>query len=179
MLVVGGVAVGPDGGPAEIFDPEHPAAGWERCASMKYKRGYHSTAILLTDGSVVVGGDPPGTWGAGGSTPNVRYYPSYCFAARPSITGSPATINYGATFTINSPSAPSITEVVLLRPGAVTHGFNMSQRYVGCALTGGGPISVQAHAPPDGDVAPPGCYLLFIVDSARAPSTAAWIRLTP
>ncbi|MFL5936215.1 MAG: galactose oxidase-like domain-containing protein [Gaiellaceae bacterium] len=179
VLVVGGVAVGPDGGPAELFDPEHPEAGWERCAPMKYKRGYHSAAILLMDGSVLVGGDPPGTWGAGGSTPNERYFPSYYFQPRPAITGSPALVNYGSTFTISSPNAPSINEVVLLRPGAVTHGFNMSQRFVGCEITGGGPTSVQAKAPPDADTAPPGWYLLFIVDSARVPSVAAWIRLTP
>jgi FtsP/CotA-like multicopper oxidase with cupredoxin domain len=179
VLVVGGVAAGPDGGPAEIFDPEDPIGGWERCAPMKYKRGYHSAAILLTDGSVLVGGDPPGTWGDGGFTPNERYFPSYCFGGRPAITGSPALLHYGAMFTINTPNAPSITEVVLIRPGAVTHGFNMSQRFIGCEITGGGATSVTAQSPPDGNVAPPGWYLLFIVDSARIPSTGAWIRLSP
>jgi Domain of unknown function (DUF1929) len=131
------LAAGPDGGPAEIFDQEDPTGGWERCAPMKYKRGYHSAAILLTDGSVLVGGDPPGTWGDGGFTPNERYFPS-CFAGRPAITGSPALLHYGATFTINTPNAPAITEVVLIRPGAVTHGFNMSQRFIGCEITGAG-----------------------------------------
>jgi len=178
VLVVGGIATGPDGGPAEIFDPANPAEGWKMCGSMQSKRGYHSVAILLTDGSVVMGGDPPGTWGAGGSIPNERYYPWYFFRARPVITAAPAKVTYGATFAIDSPSAPSIAEVVLLRPGAVTHGFNMSQRFVGCAIVGGGATSVKLQTPPDGNVAPPGWYLLFIVDAGRVPSVAKWIRLS-
>jgi hypothetical protein len=80
---------------------------------------------------------------------------------------------------MDTPNAPAITEVVLIRPGAVTHGFNMSQRFIGCEITGGGATSVTAQSPPDGNVAPPGWYLLFIVDSARIPSTGAWIRLSP
>ena len=179
VLVVGGVGAGTDGGPAEIFDPSHPADGWKMCGSMKTKRGYHSMAILLADGSVVVGGDPPGTWGAGGAIANERYYPWYFFRARPVMTGAPTTVHYGANFTVNCPSANSIAEVVLLRPGAVTHGFNMSQRFVACAITGGGATTVQAKAPPDGTVAPPGWYLLFVVDGGRVPSIARWIRLTP
>ena len=179
VLVVGGVAVGPDGGPAEVFDPSHPADGWKICGSMQTQRGYHSVAILLADGSVVVGGDPPGTWGAGGSIANERYYPWYCFRARPVITGAPSTVHYAAKFTIDCPSAASIAEVVLLRPAAVTHGFNMSQRFVGCAITGGGATTVQAQTPPDGTYAPPGWYLLFVVDGGRVPSIARWIHVTP
>jgi len=66
----------------------------------------------------------------------------------------------------------------LLRPGAVTHGWNMSQRFVGCAVTGGGAASLQVDAPPDGNVASPGDYLLFIVNGGRVPSEGRWIRLT-
>ena len=60
VLIVGGIETLVDGGPAEIFDPEDPAAGFEVGPSMRYKRGYHSSAILLPDGSVIVGGDPNG-----------------------------------------------------------------------------------------------------------------------
>jgi Domain of unknown function (DUF1929) len=65
-----------------------------------------------------------------------------------------------------------------MRPAAVTHGFNQNQRYVGCVITGRTATQVQATAPPDGNIAPPGWYLLFVVDTDRAPSTGAWIRLT-
>jgi hypothetical protein len=167
------------GGPAEIFDPEHPDDGFMQCATMKYSRGYHSTAILLADGSVLMGGDQAGMWKSGETTPHERYFPSYYFMARPVITSAPSTTAHGATFTINSPNAPSIIEVVLLRPGAVTHGFNMSQRFIGCEIVGGGATTIQVKAPSDGNVAPPGWYLLFIVAAGRVPSVAKWIRLTP
>ena len=87
-------------------------------------------------------------------------------------------VGHGAAFTVNTTDAPSIAEVVLMRPGAVTHGFNQTQRYIGCAFTAAaGTLNVTA--PPDGNVAAPGWYMLFIVNSGRVPSVAKWIRLTP
>jgi hypothetical protein len=63
--------------------------------------------------------------------------------------------------------------------GAVVHGFSMSQRFVGCTITARAGASVDVQAPPDGNVAPPGYYLLLIVDGARIPLTGKWIRLGP
>ena len=174
VLIVGGIDSLVDGGPAEIFDPEDPSSGFELGPSMKFKRGYHSTAILLPDGSVLVGGDPDG-----GTTPCERYRPSYFFKPRPSLTGAPATVAHSAVFSIDTPSPGAIAEVVLMRPGAVTHAFNQAQRYVGCAITGTSATAVQVAMPPNGNIAPPGYYLLFIVDHDRTPSQGRWIRLTP
>ncbi|HZB44804.1 MAG TPA: galactose oxidase early set domain-containing protein, partial [Pyrinomonadaceae bacterium] len=156
----------------ETFDPEDPAAGFQAGPSMQHVRGYHSAALLLADGSVLVGGDPGGDF-----TPHERYLPPYFFAARPTITGSPANIAYGAGFTVDTPEAVDIAEVVLMRPGAVTHAFNMSQRQVGCVIVSAAGNSVQATAPPDGNVAPPGYYLLFVVNGDRVPSEGVWLRL--
>jgi Domain of unknown function (DUF1929) len=173
VLIVGGIETLPDGGPAEIFDPEHPTSGFQLGPNMRHVRGYHSAALLLPDGSVVMGGDPNG-----GSTPNERYLSPYFFKPRPTIGASPATIAYGAGFAVQTPLPAAIAEVVLMSAGAVTHGFNQNQRYVGCAITGRTATEVQATAPPDGTIAPPGWYLLFLVDSDRIPSTGVWIRLT-
>jgi FtsP/CotA-like multicopper oxidase with cupredoxin domain len=173
VLILGGYETPPDGGPVEIFDPEDPTSGFQLGPNMKYARGYHSAAILLPDGSVIMGGDPNG-----GSTPNERYRPSYFFKPRPAITGSPATIGYGAGFAVQTGTPGAIAEVLLMRAGAVTHGFNQNQRYVGCAITGTTATAVQATSPPDGNVAPPGHYLLFLLDHDRTPSEGAWIRLT-
>jgi len=41
------------------------------------------------------------------------------------------------------------------------------------------PTTVDAKAPPDGTFAPPGYYLLFLVDHDRSPSTGVWIWVTP
>ena len=177
VLLAGGID-STDGGPAEIFDPRNPAAGWELCATMSIPRGYHSAAILLADGSVLMGGDRPGAWKSGESTSSERYFPWYYPLARPLITSAPPTVPYAATFDVQTPSPAAIAEVVLLRPGAVTHGWNQSQRLVECAIVGASGTAVQVQAPPDGHVAPPGYYLLFVLTGARIPSVGRWIRLT-
>lgn len=176
VFLAGGVDTA-DGGPAEIFDPRHPDAGWELCATMSIPRGYHSSAILLADGTVLMGGDKPGQWKSGEITQHERYYPSYCALPRPVITNAPASVAFGAAFTIQTPSPAGIAEVVLLRPGAVTHGFNMAQRLVECVITAVNPGAINVQAPPNGNVAPPGYYLLFIVTAGRAPSVGRWIRI--
>ena len=174
VLFLGGYETPPDGGPVEIFDPEDPMSGFQLGPNMKYPRGYHSAAILLPDGSVIMGGDPNG-----GSTPNERYRPSYFFKPRPTITAAPATLTYGSAFAVDTPTSRAIAEVVLMSAGAVTHAFNQNQRYVGCPITGTTATAVDASAPPDGTIAPPGYYLLFLVDKDRSPSKGVWIRLTP
>jgi FtsP/CotA-like multicopper oxidase with cupredoxin domain len=191
VLVAGGILDSePDGGPVEIFDPNDPNAtagfnpndpnaGWTLGPSMRYKRMYHSSAILLPDGSVLMGGDPVRETPPHDPTPHERYLPGYYFKPRPEISSiSTATLQYGSTFSIQTPDAPSIAEVVLIKPGAVTHGFNMSQRYVGCSITGRSANSIVVQAPPDGNIAPPGYYLLFIVNGARVPSVAKWVRIS-
>ena len=107
------------------------------------------------------------------------YRPSYFFKPRPTITASPASVAHGAAFSVDTATPATIVEVVLMRAGAVTHGFNQNQRYVGCAITGTTATAVNATAPPDGTIAPPGNYLLFVVNTDRAPSEGKWIRLTP
>jgi hypothetical protein len=126
----------------------------------------------MPDGSVVVGGDPNGA-----VTPNERYLPSYFFKPRPTITAFPPALSYGVPFTVQTPVPGAISHVVLMRSGAVTHGFNHNQRAVICAISATTVTGVTAATPPDGTVAPPGYYLLFLVDHDRSPSEGVWIRL--
>jgi hypothetical protein len=176
VFIAGGVSGGADGGICEIFDPRNPGAGWAVGPAMKYVRTYHSSFVLLRDGSVVGGGDPQV---GGAPTPHERFFPSYVDMLRPVTTGAPATINYGTNFTINTPNAADITEVILLRPGATTHGFNMSQRGIECVVNAVGAGTLDVAAPPQANLAPPGWYLLFILNSTRVPSLGRWVRLTP
>ncbi len=179
VFIAGGVTGGADGGPCQIFDPRNPGAGWALGPNMKFVRTYHSSFLLLQDGSILGGGAPPDADPPAVYTAHERFFPDYFDMLRPTITGAPATINYGANFTVNTPTPPDITEVVLLRPGAVTHGFNMSQRGIEFVIAGTGAGTLDVESPPNANLAPPGWYLLFILDSNRVPSEGRWIRLTP
>jgi hypothetical protein len=160
----------------ETFDPKNPADGWVAGPAMTHSRTYHSSFILLSDGSVVGGGDPGG---GGGPTPHERFFSAYFTVPRPAITNAPASVSWGTTFVVDTPNAANIAEVILLRPGAVTHGFNMSQRGVECVFAPGGGNNLDVTAPPAGNIAPPGWYLLFILDGNRVPSEGRWLRFTP
>lgn len=177
VVIMGGTDLAPGGGPIEIFDPEDPGSGFQLGPALAFRRTYHSAAILMRDGSVVIGGDT-GPFAGGDVTPNERYLPSYFFKPRPVISAAPPPLHYGAAFSVPTPQPAMISEVVLMRPGAVTHAFNHDQRYVGCTITGGAGGSVQAVAPPDGNHAPPGHYLLFLVDHDRVPSEGVWVHLS-
>src|SRR5262249_44570633 len=176
VLIVGGFETPPDGGPAEIFDPDDPGAGFHIGPNLPSCGGSPPAAILPPAGSVTAGGAPRAP--NGNPPPHERYLPSYFFTPRPTITAAPATVGYGAQLTVQTPVPAAIAEVVLMRPGAVTHGFNHNQRAVGCAITGTTPTAVTATTPPDSTTAPPGYYLLFLVNRDRVPSTGTWIRLT-
>lgn len=142
---------------------------------MKYIRTHHSSFILLTDGSILGGGDPQ----AGGApTPHERFFPGYFDMLRPVISAAPATVNYGTTFNINTPNAADAAEVVLLRSGTVTHGFNMSQRGLECVVSGMGAGVINVDMPPNANLAPPGWYLLFILNASPVPSMGRWVRVT-
>ena len=155
---------------------------------MQVTRQYHSTALLLPDGRVLsAGGGICGTCDqVGYLAKNAEIFsPPYLFkkdgsgelAPRPEITAAPDEVTYGAQFTISTPDAASISKVALVRLGAVTHSVNMEQRYVPLRSPGNGQVS--ATAPANVNVAPPGYYMLFIVDSAGVPSVAKMVQLDP
>jgi hypothetical protein len=176
VFIAGGVSGGADGGICEILDPQNLAVGWVIGPAMKYVRTYHSSFILLLDGSIVGGGDPQ----VGGlPTPHERFFPEYFEMLRPVISGAPAAINYGGNFTINTPNAADVSEVVLLRAGAVTHGYNMSQRGIELVIAAVGAGTLDVEEPPQANLAPPGWYLMFILNSSRVPSIGRWVRVTP
>lgn len=179
VFLAGGISGGVDGGPCEIFDPGDPAAVWALGPNMTQVRTYHSSFLLLQDGSILGGGAPPDADPPAVYTPHERFFPEYFEMLRPALAGAPATINYGGNFTINTPTPADVSEVVLLRAGAVTHGFNMSQRGIELVISGVGPGTLDVEEPPQANIAPPGWYLLFILNSSRVPSIGRWVRVTP
>ncbi len=161
--------------PAEMWDPA--TEKWTTVASLTNGREYHSTALLLPDGRVLMagGGQLPGS-GATDQTNAEIYSPPYLFnGARPTITGAPGTIQYGSSFTVQTPDAASITKVALIRTPSVTHAFDQNQRYIPVSFTAGsGQLTVQAPAAANN--APPGYYMLFILNGNGVPSVASFVR---
>jgi hypothetical protein len=105
------------------------------------------------------------------------FSPPYLFKGpRPTVTSVPGQIAYGASFAVQTPDASAITAVSLIRLGSVTHAINMDQRFLNLSFqAGSGSLTVQA--PANGNLAPPGYYMLFILDANGVPSVAPIIKL--
>ena len=185
ILALGGSLNDEDSGTASLnADLYDPATNTFSSAGMNaFARLYHSNSLLLPDGTVwVAGGNPArGTY----EQHMEIYSPAYLFnpdgtlATRPAITGVPSSgIGYGGAFQVQTPDAASITSVVLMRPGAPTHAFDMEQRLVAMNFTAGSGL-LNVTAPPNGNIAPPGYYMLFILNSSGVPSVAQFVQLTP
>ena len=165
---------------AQIYDPETKT--FSSAGTMEFPRVYHSNTLLLPDATVVaLGGNPERKT----YQPDIEVYsPSYLFtpngqlAKRPSITGvAPGRLHYGDQFYVTTPDANSIKSVVLIRAGAVTHSFDFDQRFVGLTfnvVVGG----LQPRGPANGNLAPPGWYLLFIVNKDGVPSVGKFVHLS-
>jgi hypothetical protein len=161
---------------AELWSPQTQT--WTTLSSMHTPREYHSTALLLPDGRVLVSG-----MGADfGNVPdelNAEFYsPPYLFRGpQPVISQAPSQLQYGSNFFVATPDASTIQSVVLIRTGAVTHFFDQNARYVPLNFqqtTGG----LSVTAPANAYLAPPGYYMLFIVNTSGVPSVAPFVQLT-
>jgi galactose oxidase-like protein/PKD domain-containing protein len=166
---------------ADLYDPGTNT--FSSAGANAYPRLYHSNALLLPDATVLLmGGNPQ----RGNYERRAEIYsPAYLFngdgtaAYRPIITGLvPGTVGYGAAFQVQTPDAANIGSVVLVRPGAPTHAFDMEQRLVGLSYTVGNGV-LNVTSPPNGNIAPPGYYMLFVLNAAGVPSVARFIRVTP
>ena len=81
--------------------------------------------------------------------------------------------------TITTPQAAQIRWVSLVRNGVTTHSFDSDQRLVDPPISQrtGGTLTATITGNPD--LAPPGWYMLFLVDTDGVPSVATWTQLTP
>jgi hypothetical protein len=161
---------------AEIWDPTTET--WHTLSSGVVPRLYHSTAILLPDGRVeLAGGGHPGDFGV----PEYRseiFSPPYLFrGARPTITSAPSQANYGQSFFVATPDGGTITKVALIPQPTVTHAYNSNSGYVPLTFsqTAGG---LTVTAPPNGNIAPPGMYMLFVLNGNGVPSVASWMKIS-
>ncbi|MFP2905262.1 galactose oxidase-like domain-containing protein [Pyxidicoccus sp. 3LFB2] len=154
---------------AEVFDPT--LEKWTKLASSRDFHGYHSTSLLLPDGRVLHGG------GRNVQTMEI-FSPPYLFkGARPTIASAPDVVVPGTSFSVATPEAASIRKVTLIGLGAPTHAIDQGQRFLtlGFTATGSG---VNITAPATNVAAPPGPYLLFLVDDKGVPSVGKVVTVS-
>ncbi|KAL9234718.1 hypothetical protein vseg_009556 [Gypsophila vaccaria] len=211
VLIINGAASGVAGwelGRDPVLNPViyHPdnniiAIGGSRFELMNASttpRMYHSCAILLRDGRVLVGGSNPHRFY---NFTNVLFPTDLSLEAflppyldhthsnlRPNIISptSSTNINYGQIikirFSITGLLNPGSIKVTMVRPPFNTHSFSMSQRLL--VLTNNnivkavslGHFELQVLTPGSANVAPPGYYMLYVVHQ-NVPSIAIWIKL--
>ena len=191
------LATGGNSSGAELVDLDHgtyaaerwdPATGtWTTLAAEQVTRQYHSTALLLADGRVLSSGG-----GVCDDCDTVSYLaknaqvftPPYLFkrdgsgelAPRPEIASAPATAKYGTALQIGTPQAASIRKVALIRVSSVTHSVNMEQRYIPLAYSASAG-ALTATAPANANIAPPGVYMLVVVDADGVPSVGRMVQV--
>lgn len=173
--------------PAEIWNPADNT--WYLMAAANNARFYHSTAMLLVDGRVLVGGSTP--WGR----PNIDpcwvdavyeteiFSPPYLFnpdgttATRPIIGAAPTNITYGQPFNVTTTNGMTIGKITMVRLSSVTHSVNMNQRFNQLTFQQAG-ANLQVNPPANGNACPPGHYMLFIINSAGVPSMAKIVQIS-
>lgn len=182
----------------EIWDPSRPNEPWRllRKPSPDIGRGYHSTALLLPDARVIVGGGEYEFQQAMVGQPLITnqkrtaqiFSPPYggldnWQQTRPMIMKSSTTrvLSYGEDFVvrIKKQANRSISKVSLIGLGSTTHGYNMNQTVVFLNKTTL-PINsntLRLTAPDSTREAAPGYYMMFVVDSAGIPSVAEIVQL--
>jgi hypothetical protein len=176
VLIVGGSSgSGFDNSSAPVAPTEmwNPATGaFTTMASIAVYRGYHSTALLLPDGRVLSAGGNVGG-------PNAQLFsPPYLFAgARPSITSAPTSAGYGQTVFVGTPDVASISQVTLIREGSTTHTNDMSQRFMRLNFTKTS-TGLNVTTPANANIAPPGYYLLFILNGSGVPSVGSIVQMS-
>lgn len=158
-----------------IWDPATGA--WTLGDTAKNFRLYHSTALLLPDGSVLTGGG-----GSPGPVNNLNaeiYYPPYLYsndgsgspAPRPTIVSATALVKAGQQMSLTMDTTDPVNRVTLLRMGAVTHSNNVQQRFFDLPFSQSG-NSVTAQLPSNGNDLLPGYYMIFAFSAGGAPSVA-------
>jgi galactose oxidase len=155
---------------------------------MQTPRTYHSTAILLPDGTVFVGGG--GQCGVGCAqnhlnaeilTPPYLLNANGTAATRPVISAAPTSGTLGSTLSVTT-TGP-VTSFVLMRLSATTHTVNNDQRRIPLTITqttagkNGAEVYTLAMPSADPGVVLPGYYMLFALNSSGVPSVSATVQI--
>ncbi|CAG8602698.1 17193_t:CDS:2, partial [Racocetra persica] len=169
-----------------LYNPKAPAGSrFTKMQPSYIPRMYHSIAMIIPSGKVLVSGsNPNGVPNVNGPFPTEfrveTFSPPYLFTgARPEIKQAPKDLKYGQSFEIDyvAYSGTRKMTVNLHQAGFVTHSVHMSQRLVWLDITNFEDKKLSVTAPAGGAIAPPGPYLLNILDNG-IPAKAVWVMLS-
>nr|WP_254552911.1 kelch motif-containing protein [Kitasatospora sp. MMS16-BH015] len=149
-------------------------------------RDYHSEALLLPDGRVVVLGSNPlfadkaDTEPASFEQRIEIYSPAYLYhGTRPELTAAPGAVQLGNAVTVATPDSAAIATAKLIRPSSVTHATDVEQRSVALPITARTDGGLTFTVPGNPNLVPPGWYMLFLTDHNGTPSKASWVQVKP
>lgn len=148
-------------------------------------RLYHSTTILLADGSVISLGGGSASIAENDYLDGQIYRPDYLFnadgsaATRPVISGAPATVAPGDTFRLSVDDAGAIERLTFAKTGAVTHNINMDARFTEMHFHAVDATTIEVHLPADAQAITAGSWMLFAWNTAGVPSIAPIIAVEP
>lgn len=175
VLVTGGTSAGgfnDSSGAVHAAEVWNPTTGmWTTLASNAITRIYHSTTLLLPDGRVLHTGSGDGA-GAQRELNYEIFSPPYLFRGpRPMVTAAPSSVAYGQQAFVETVDGADIAKVAFIRLSSVTHALDQGARFVPLAFSPvpGGLSVVTPGTPID---APPGPYMLFLVNRNGVPSVA-------
>ena len=167
---------------AMLYDPTKPIGSRITVmANTTIARLYHSEAITLLDGRVLISGSDP----EDGTNPEEYrvevFMPPYLLNGKPrpsfSIAQSQRDWQYGQTysFTLGGPPVNGGISVTLLGAVGSTHGNSMGARTLMPAWSCSG-TSCTVTAPPNNHVCPPGWYQFHVLDGG-VPAIAVYVRI--
>lgn len=149
--------------------------------SSPYERMYHSSATLIPDGRIWIAGSNPNNDFS--DTPYITRYnaelfsPPYINMTRPSFTGAPTNLLYGASFSleVTLPANTSTVQAVVMDLGYSTHAVHMSQRWVELEAGLNG-TALVVNAPATAGLFPPGPGWIHIL-AGGVPSEATKVMV--
>lgn len=165
---------------ALLYDPRKPLGSRITVmANTTVARLYHSEAITLLDGRVLVSGSDP----QDGVNPEEyrveTFTPPYLKRGkpRPTFTVTNKDWNYGqqVTFTLGSAAKNGAISASLLGSVSSTHGNSMGARTLFPAVSCSG-TSCTVTTPPGKYIAPPGWYQFFVLDGG-IPAVGVFVRI--